>query len=257
MSKRNRKNASNAAAGDGGTVTQVDGNAVGVAPEGTAATATDEGVDDEILALLGDENAETPPAAVSDPEPVDETATDETAVETVDAEIEVEIEPGDEEAILAELEGEEDAAAVVTATTDTAAPKAKREPKAPAVKTREFTDVAAIDPATLKTNLAGVAAKKVNEKIANMIAAVETGKKLSGYTKTAVATLVKDGKVSGKSLVEAFQAANLTIGTARAQSQQMTALFKATGLVAPDASNAKELVLIDAPLATELMQLAA
>jgi hypothetical protein len=122
--------------------------------------------------------------------------------------------------------------------------------------TRQFADIAAIDPAAFKTNLDGSTAKKVNEKVQNLIQAVETGKKLSNYTALAVKHLVAEGKVSGKSLAEMFQANKLSKGTAAAQAQQMTALFKIAGIAAPSNDNARELILADEGLARELVSLA-
>jgi hypothetical protein len=221
-------------------------------------TASDDEVDPEILAMLGDDSVELPAAVVVDPEAVADTAVDLTTdgTETVATDdVDVTIEAEDEDAILAELEDDDSAAAPAAAGSKPA--RKKREPKAPAVATRQFTDVAAIDPAALKANLDASTAKKVNEKIQNLVQAVETGKTLSRYTQVAVKTLVRDGKISGKSLVEAFQAENLSIGTARAQSQQMTALFKTVGLVTPAADAPRELMLADQGLADELVKLAA
>jgi hypothetical protein len=278
-SKNSRRSKLGAAAGND-QITVVDGNAVGVAPNGDAAAtetnddaavaavleaadpapAADE-IDPEILALLGDESAELPVEPVADPEPVAADAVDageEMVVENADTDVEVQIEAHDEEEILSQLEGDEnapaaDASADPAATTTT---RKKREPKA-AAPTRVFTDVAAIDPAAFKTNLDGSTAKKVNEKVSNLQGAIERGIKLSRYTQLAVKTLVADGKVSGKSIREMFEANGLSKGTAAAQSQQMTALFKIVGLATPDATNARELVLADRGLADELMQLAA
>jgi hypothetical protein len=131
-----------------------------------------------------------------------------------------------------------------------------RQPKV-VVPTREFCSVAAIDKTTLDTNLAGLAAKKVNEKVANVIQAIETGKKLSRYTADAVKLLKSEGKVTGKSLVENFRSVGLGDGTARAQAQQMTALFKVLGIALPDPANSKELVIADTGLVDELVALAA
>lgn len=95
------------------------------------------------------------------------------------------------------------------------------------------------------------------EKAQNLIQAIEVGKQLSRYTKVAVKTLVSDGKISGPGMVKKFEEVGLSTGTARAQAQQMTALFKIVGLAVPDVVSAKELVIADRALAHELMQLAA
>lgn len=183
--------------------------------------------------------------------------------EPVDAEIEdAELEPEDVAAALAQVEADDAAAA----TTKTATKRAPRQPKAtttgtktttPSTPLRVFTDVAAIDPAVLKANLDGCSAKKVGEKAENVIQAVEHGKKLSRYTSDAIKKLSRDGRVTSKALVDEFLSLNLSDGTARAQSQQMTALFKMLGIASPDPANAKELVIADAALVEELVKLAA
>lgn len=78
------------------------------------------------------------------------------------------------------------------------------------------------------------AAKKVKEKIENAVARIERGKKLSRFTELAVRKLVTAGEVTSGDLVEAYKADGLAIGTARAQGQQMTALFRALGLADKD-----------------------
>lgn len=161
--------------------------------------------------------------------------------------------PEDLDAALAELEAD-----TTTAPTKKAKKtKAPAAPKQPAVAARAFTDVASIDAATLKTNLDACAAKKVNEKVSNVIQAIEHGKKLSRYTADAIRKLNRDGRVSGKSLVEEFLGLGLKDGTARAQAQQMTSIFKMLGIALPDASNPRELVLSDKVLVDELVAIAA
>lgn len=78
------------------------------------------------------------------------------------------------------------------------------------------------------------AAKKVREKIENAVASVDRGKKLSRFTELAVKELVTKGTVTGKDLVTMFEGQGLAIGTARAQGQQMTAIFRTLGLAAKD-----------------------
>lgn len=162
---------------------------------------------------------------------------------------------GDVEAALAEIES------TAAAPTKKKAAKVKADKKAAEPKivapVRMFTDVAAIDKTLLESNLNGLNAKKVIEKAQNVIQAVETGKKLSRYTADAVRALKVRGTISAKVLVETFLAAGLTDGTARAQSQQMTALFKVLGIATPDATNARELILADAGLVDELVLLSA
>lgn len=190
-------------------------------------------------------------------EAADEPAVAETeTVETMETEeVEVELDAADEDAVLAELDAEEE--------DQTPAPAAKKTgrkaaaPKAPVV-VRQFCDVADhLDPTELKARLDGITAKKVAEKAQNLVQCIETGKKLSGFTALAVRTLAANGSVSSKSLVEAFQADGKSLGTARAQAQQMTALFKSLGIAAPDANDAKTLVSADNALVKELVTLAA
>ena len=163
----------------------------------------------------------------------------------------------DIDAALAELDAAEPAPAPTKSKAKkprkTAAPTTTKAPPAP---TREFSDVAKIDAAELKANLDALNAKKVIEKAQNVIEAVTRGKKLSRYTLDAASALKRDGKITGKSLVDEFVAKGLGIGTARAQAQQMTALFKAFGIVLPDPTT-KELVISDTGLVDELVKLAA
>jgi hypothetical protein len=78
------------------------------------------------------------------------------------------------------------------------------------------------------------AAKKVKEKAENAIAAIDTGKKLSRFTCLAVTALVTKGEVTSGDLVQVYKDANLGEGTARAQAQQMTSLFRMFDLVSQD-----------------------
>jgi hypothetical protein len=245
MSKRSKKNAAPAA------VEQQENNdaAVETATVETPATETTvetaETVDaeveltaepvvaDDVLAMLAGDDATDEPAA----------ATTEDAPAAADAEIEVD-EPTDDE---------------VLATINQAGSKSSgtKQPKAPPVITRDFTAVAQIDRATLDANLAACNAKKVREKAENLIAAVQSGKKLSRYTQVAVKQLVANGAISGKDMVAAFLNEGLKEGTARAQAQQMTALFRLVGAVVPDATTKGRLVANDAGLIKELEALAA
>ncbi|SFJ49180.1 hypothetical protein SAMN03159338_1549 [Sphingomonas sp. NFR04] len=164
----------------------------------------------------------------------------------------------DADALLAEIEAAE-------SVTKPAKQKSARKPKIAANTTpaaapapaRDFHSIAAIDPATLKANLDACAAKKVQEKAQNLIQSIAAGKRLSRYTSVAVRRLVADGMISGKSLVAAYEGENLSTGTARAQAQQMTALFKITGLVQPSPTAPRDLVIADQALAAELVKLAA
>lgn len=204
--------------------------------------------DDDILAAL-----EAADGGTKVEDTTEETVAQIEAVE----EIEVTLEDRDEDAILAELEAEEDNAAPAPKTKSSKT-KTPKQPKAPAAPTRAFCDVADhMDDAALKAALDSINAKKVHEKAQNMVQAITTGKKLSGFTQLAVKKLLADGRISGKSLVEAYQADGKSLGTARAQSQQMTALFKALGIAQPDPSNPRELVPASNGLVRELEQLAA
>jgi hypothetical protein len=182
---------------------------------------------------------------------------DET-VETVATEdVAVELEPEDEDAVLAELEAEEDDQAPAPAAKSGRKARTPKAASTPAV-VRQFCDVADhLDDAELKSRLDGINAKKVAEKAQNLVQCIETGKKLSGFTALAVKTLAANGSVTSKDLVEAFQADGKSLGTARAQAQQMTALFKALGIAQPDPSEPRKLVAADNGLVRELSTLAA
>lgn len=195
-------------------------------------------------------------ASVTDVDAPEEPVVQETSDEPTEDLEEPEVLDTDIDATLAALAADEEQQAPAP---KPAAKKAASTPKAttPAVPKRDFHSVAAIDAAALKANLDGCNAKKVQEKAQNLIQAVETGKKLSKYTAAAVKDFVAKGATSGKDLTGTFQASGLSIGTARAQAQQMTALFKLTGLAAIDTSDGKTLVINDRALADELMLLAA
>jgi hypothetical protein len=153
-----------------------------------------------------------------------------------------------------ELIAAAEAATEAAAPPPTPATKTTRAPKvsAPVVPIRNFSDVAAMDKASLSAQLvAGTTAKKIIEKAENLIAAVESGKKLSRYTSIAVKALIANGTVSGKSLVDTFTGEGLGLGTARSQAQQMTTLFKMAGIATAN-TGSKDLVLADTNLAQEL-----
>jgi hypothetical protein len=231
-----------------------DDNATVEAVADTTVTAeTPDNGDDAVLAALDAADSADQPADEQTPDGATD-GTEET-VEVMETEdVQVELEPEDEDAVLAELDAEED---------DQPAPAAKKSgrkstPKQPAAVVRQFCDVADhIDAADLKTRLDSINAKKVAEKAQNLVSCIETGKKLSGFTALAVRELTAKGRVSGKSLVEAFQADGKSLGTARAQAQQMTALFKTLGIATPDNDNPRELVSADNALVKELATLAA
>ncbi|MCG7348877.1 hypothetical protein [Sphingomonas sp. ACRSK] len=213
---------------------------------------------DDATAMLAEEaplaDADTPPA-----ETVEDVVENLEAVSEDDVK---EVIEKDADALLAALDADDNTdpqavASAASATTKTPRKKKDAAPAAPATPKRDFHSVASIDPATFKTNLDGCNAKKVQEKAQNLIQAIETGKRLSRYTSVAVRRLVDDGKVTGKSLVEALQGEGLSLGTARAQAQQMTALFRIAGIAQPDATAPKELVIADKALAAELVKLAA
>jgi hypothetical protein len=225
-----------------------------------AVTEPVEDTDPEIEAILAEhaepvgvvqvEGAEEAPEIIEPTEPA--------VVEAVSEEDVQDVIENDADALLAELEADDNGDPTAT----TAPKKAARQKKAaatpaPSVPQRDFYSVASIDKATMDARLNACNAKKVIEKATNLIQAVEAGKRLSRYTSVAVKTLVSEGRVSGKKLVETFEAEGLSTGTARAQAQQMTALFKMTGVAAPDATAPRELVIADQTLADELMKLAA
>jgi len=233
MSKRNKAPVANA---DTDTIT-IDT----AATETAAVIETPGNSDEDILAAL--EAADS--AASTETEA---TETEVVAVEDID----VSLEEQDEDAILAALEAD---------APDTPAKKkraAKPKDTVVAAPARAFCDVADhLDDASLKAALDSINAKKVAEKAQNVVQAITTGKKLSGFTQLAVKTLVSAGRVSGKTLVEAYQADGKSLGTARAQAQQMTALFKALGIAQPDPANPRELVPANNGLVRELELLAA
>jgi transcriptional regulator with PAS, ATPase and Fis domain len=155
---------------------------------------------------------------------------------------------------------EEILAAIAPASASTKSPKTTK-PAKPAkevvlVVSREYDSVATKKKADF-SQLINESAKKVREKADNLIAAIESGRKLSRYTSIAVNELMASGKVSGKSLVDVYVNCGLGLGTARAQSQQITSLFKMAGLAAPLAAGDRDLVLSDSSLGSELRQLAA
>lgn len=173
------------------------------------------------------------------------------------AEADEPLEDHDIDAVLAQVEAESEDSTPAAAPAATKPKRAPKAPAAPATPKRDFHTIAALDKPTLEANLNGCGAQKVIEKAQNLIQAIEVGKQLSRYTKVAVKTLVSDGKISGPGMVKKFEEVGLSTGTARAQAQQMTALFKIVGLAVPDVVSAKELVIADRALAHELMQLAA
>lgn len=180
----------------------------------------------------------------------------EAVEEVVDDESGEDLSPESVEAALANLEKEEAKKPKKTAskskeTKPAGEKKSKAEETVPA---RSFHDIAAIKKPAFEKNREDMA-KKVGEKADNVVQAVERGKKLSRYTADAVKLLSKEGQVSAKAMCDAFIAANLSVGTARAQSQQMTALFKGIGLC--EAGADKSLTVKDQALLDELVKLAA
>jgi hypothetical protein len=247
VSRRKKKNQGAASSDSAPELTVVDGEVAGVAPGGEVAVEATEVaeindnaeeeltaepvVNEEVLALLADDGDSTSATTV---EP-------EITAEDVDA-------PTDQEILGA-----------IDASGTNAGQRARtpRTPKQPAAPMREFTAVAQIDQATLDANLAGCNAKKVKEKAENLISAITHGKRLSNYTKIAVHELTTNGRISGKSMADRFQAEGLSLGTARAQAQQMTALFRLVGAASPDATTPRDLVIQDNGLVQELVKLAA
>lgn len=213
--------------------------------ETTVTPETPENDDDAVLAAL---DAADEPAAETTEDTVE-------VMETEDAD--VSLEPEDEDAVLAAVEAEEEDSAPAPAAKSGRKRSASKTQSAPVVL-RQFTDVADhLDAAELKSRLDGINAKKVAEKAQNLVSSIETGKRLSGFTALAVRELTANGRVSGKSLVEAFLIDGKSLGTARAQAQQMTALFKALGIAQPDPNNGRELIVADNALVRELATLAA
>lgn len=258
MGKRSNRNQNNQPAA--AVETAADTATVETAAD-NAAVETPSNDDDAVLAALemADESpfetVETVEAPTSDEPAVDEDTAEEPVVAETTEDVDVELDADDEEAILAAAAADDDNKPAAT-------PRGRKKAAAastaaPAVQ-RQFCDVADhLDPASLKTALDGINAKKVAEKAQNLIQCIETGKKLSGFTKLAVKTLTTKGRVTSKDLVEAFQADGKSLGTARAQSQQMTSLFKQLGIATQDPNEPKALVPADNALVKELALLAA
>lgn len=223
----------------------------------SAANTTPAETATETVAVEATENNDAEVLAALEASDQAEAAATEVVTETVEM-IEVELESEDEDAVLAALAADEDDAAKATTTTKKSGPKSKSSstPVTPVV-TRQFCDVADhMDDTALKNALDGINAKKVSEKATNVVQAITAGKKLSGFTALAVKTLSAKGRVTAKDFVEAFQADGKSLGTARAQGQQMTALFKSLGIVTPDPSAPRELVMADNGLTRELVKMA-
>lgn len=238
--------------------TETEAETVVAVEAATEQPQTDDAELDAALALLADEGGNEGDGGSAFEAEDKPTATDEGENVVIGLEEALEpaeeTQPADVDAALKELEVADQQKAA-----SKSAPKGKKatEPTV-VIPVRAFTDVAAIDEAELKSRLDALNAKKVHEKVQNLIQTVEGRKsKLSRYTRDAVKLLAKDGKVSGKSLVEMFMAEDLSVGTARAQAQQMTALFKVVGAVAPTAGDKHELAIADQGLVDELVKLAA
>jgi hypothetical protein len=232
MSKRTKKNSRSNPQPEAQADAAVDNTVETANDDAVTAEMVEPVLDEDVLAMIAAETADAP-AMTTDAEP-------EITAEDVE-------EPTEEEVL----------AAIDASGTPAKKSGSKRAPKTPAAPMREFTAVAAIDEATLKSNLDGCNAKKVKEKAENLIATITHGKKLSRYTAVAVSELIANGRISGKSMTDRFQAEGLSVGTARAQAQQMTALFKLVGAVQPDAANPRELVVQDNQLVQELAAAAA
>lgn len=184
----------------------------------------------------------------------DDTAAIDALLESAEVSPVEQLEGAEVEELIAAAEADAIAAKAAAAPSTPKTPKAPKTVKvaAPVVPVRNFSDVAAMDKAALTAQLvAPTTAKKIIEKAENLIAAVESGKKLSRYTSIAVKALVASGSVSGKSLTDTFTGAGLGLGTARSQAQQMTSLFKLAGLTTAVAGS-KDLVMADTNLAKEL-----
>jgi len=125
------------------------------------------------------------------------------------------------------------------------------EPPAPSI---EFASIVGEDTQKEIFERLDKSAKKVIEKAKNVIAAVERGKKLSGFTKDAVIVLASKPEIQTKDLVEHYVGRGLSIGTARAQAQQMTSIFKVFGIAEQNGSVYRK---VDSPLAAKLEQMAA
>jgi len=65
--------------------------------------------------------------------------------------------------------------------------------------------------------------------------------------------LKSEGTVSGPIITKQFETDGLSPGTARAQAQQQTALFKVIGVAKPSSEDGRKLVLDDSKLIDELL----
>lgn len=192
--------------------------------------------DDAVEAALAQWDDDVPAAEMTEEE---QTALDEAA----------------EAAIAEELEAE-----TAASKTSTKQKKSKSKPKAKKeateeVETRNFADIADHFPnkGQVTRTVNGINAKKVAEKAQNLIAHIETGKKLSGFTVTALGLLKENGEIKTKALIDAFVSEGKTEGTARAQAQQQMALFRTMGIAEPDGDNTRLLKQADNGLVRELL----
>jgi hypothetical protein len=156
--------------------------------------------------------------------------------ETTDAAVETILDNIAENAALVTAEAAADVVALVEAepgaveAVTTTAKKARVAREARVVDRAKFLEaVGAADETTFAARVSGVA-KKVREKIDNVADAISSGKRLSNYTRDALAyALANDSAFTVKDLVTMFEGKKYSPGTARAQAQQMGAVFNVLG----------------------------
>lgn len=211
-------------------------------------------MDFDLSDILGDMNNESAAVLAI----VEEEAAAEIATETVAEEHEVlaaitaEVEENELAVAEALLNATDETVEAVAVVEKTVKEKVARVPRG--TDRAEFFAAAHIQPEEY-TSIIDNAAKKVKEKIENLADAF-SGRRLSGYTKAALKHAnTNGGEFTVKGLVETYETEyKFSPGTARAQAQQMSALFSAVGLADKDG---KTFRLRDNELTRKLSALAA
>lgn len=196
---------------------------------------------DAIIAMATDTGSTNQPVEESTDQPIDRVAAD---VDAILAEINgTAPAPAQEEPKTTRKRGKKStdttAAATPPAPVVAAGANAAPTPAPAATNTGAFRALLAPNVAKEYQGRFDALAVKVKDKATNAENAIDTGKKLSRFTSLAVKTLVDKGAVTSGDLVEVYKGENLAEGTARAQAQQMTSLFRAFGLVTQDGKTFK------------------
>lgn len=217
----------------------------------TTATVTDDRLEDELEALIGDATA----ANDSPPETAESDA-ESTAESTADGDIDLEeieaaaaVAAAKSAAYATQPAEESDGAeatsdsASSTATTKTRAPRVSRAAGAKpfdVLKAAINDDEALAKVAMLVTgdtpstslvddlaNTINALAKKVGDKATNLLRYKGQPSKIQKYTTLGLNLLIEKGSVSSKELVSHLESSGYTIGTARSQANQLMSLFPA------------------------------